>query len=114
MCIYAIESPGGYQLVGRTVPIWHAGEKPQWLLRNFDRIRFDPVEECELEELRAASAAGAWRPEAIATAFSLAEDEESLESRSCEIRAFMSQRDAAFAAERDAWLKQGETSGVNT
>ncbi|WP_198104335.1 carboxyltransferase domain-containing protein, partial [Xanthomonas citri] len=23
MCIYGMDSPGGYQLVGRTVPIWN-------------------------------------------------------------------------------------------
>lgn len=43
---YPMASPGGYQLVGRTLPIWNpftrtgpfqAG-KP-WLLRNFDQAR---------------------------------------------------------------------------
>src|SRR5690606_32602840 len=59
MCIYGMDSPGGYQLVGRTVPIWnkflknpvfHAGEP--WLLRFFDQVRFHPVGEAELERLR--------------------------------------------------------------
>ena len=49
MCIYGMDSPGGYQLVGRTLPIWNkflknmqfeAG-KP-WLLRFFDQISFHP------------------------------------------------------------------------
>ncbi|KAL2204270.1 hypothetical protein CC79DRAFT_1360177 [Sarocladium strictum] len=66
MCIYATESPGGYQLVGRTAGIWdekkldyiHNGsvtdgtaglkEKP-WKFRAFDRISFYPVTEEELE-----------------------------------------------------------------
>lgn len=59
MCIYPMNSPGGYQLVGRTLPIWNmfprAGpfepEKP-WLLRNFDRIQYYEVSEEELEKLR--------------------------------------------------------------
>lgn len=46
MCIYPMESPGGYQLVGRSLPIWNthgrAGpftpDKP-WLLRFFDQAR---------------------------------------------------------------------------
>jgi len=54
-----MESPGGYQLIGRTLPIWNtytrAGPfqkgKP-WLLRNFDQVRFYEVSEDELERLR--------------------------------------------------------------
>lgn len=46
MCIYPMNSPGGYQLVGRTLPIWNtfarAGPftptKP-WLLEFFDQVR---------------------------------------------------------------------------
>lgn len=61
MCIYTMESPGGYQLVGRTVPIWDKlslGEytkkfnngKP-WLLTPFDQVSFYPVSEEELEQM---------------------------------------------------------------
>ena len=54
-----MDSPGGYQLIGRTVPIWNsftrAGpfekDKP-WLLRNFDQIRYFEVSEDELEQMR--------------------------------------------------------------
>jgi urea carboxylase len=60
MCIYGMNSPGGYQLVGRTLPIWSkfinnpafVAEQP-WLLRLFDQIRFYPVSEEELERMRA-------------------------------------------------------------
>ena len=46
MCIYPMESPGGYQLIGRTLPIWNSfgrvapftPDKP-WLLRIFDQVR---------------------------------------------------------------------------
>ena len=45
MCIYPMDSPGGYQLVGRTLPIWNtfgrtkafSPEKP-WLLEFFDQV----------------------------------------------------------------------------
>ncbi|CAH0054156.1 unnamed protein product [Clonostachys solani] len=64
MCIYATDSPGGYQLVGRTKEIWdhgcastcsgrdgligHGAESP-WLFRLFDRITFYSVTEEELD-----------------------------------------------------------------
>ena len=46
LCIYPMDSPGGYQLVGRTLPIWNTfgrvgpftPAKP-WLLRNFDQVQ---------------------------------------------------------------------------
>ena len=59
MCIYPMNSPGGYQLIGRTLPIWNMftrtgpfdSGKP-WLLRNFDRIKYYEVTEEELNVLR--------------------------------------------------------------
>ena len=62
MCIYTMDSPGGYQLVGRTLPIWNTygigntqnlftRDKP-WLLEMFDQIRFFPVSEEQLEQMR--------------------------------------------------------------
>ncbi|PNH46013.1 hypothetical protein VD0004_g2042 [Verticillium dahliae] len=60
MCIYGMDSPGGYQLVGRTIPIWDevlatstrsnggAAKKP-WMFRLFDRISFYPISEAELD-----------------------------------------------------------------
>lgn len=54
MCIYTMESPGGYQLVGRTIPIWDKltlntpGDRP-WLLSPFDQIEYFPVTEEELD-----------------------------------------------------------------
>ncbi|KAK0759346.1 hypothetical protein N5P37_007534 [Trichoderma harzianum] len=56
LCIYATDSPGGYQLVGRTKDIWASPEtlpstvnQPPWLFRQFDRITFYPVTEDELD-----------------------------------------------------------------
>ncbi len=62
LCVYGIEGPGGYQLVGRTVPVWRDGEDPPWLLRHFDQLRFELVTEQRLQELRRASKAGVWSP----------------------------------------------------
>jgi urea carboxylase len=65
LCIYGMEGPGGYQFVGRTVPVWSrhrpfrqtTAERP-WLLRFFDQIRFHPVGAEELADLRADMVAG--------------------------------------------------------
>lgn len=55
MCIYAASSPGGYQLVGRTIPIWDKlmlapNAKHPWMLSPFDQIEFYPVSEKELDK----------------------------------------------------------------
>ncbi|KAL5497703.1 hypothetical protein ACEPAH_2634 [Sanghuangporus vaninii] len=50
--IYPVESPGGYQLFGRTLSSWHpwgkgpdfAPERP-WLLDPFDQVAFEPITE---------------------------------------------------------------------
>ncbi|WP_241973751.1 hypothetical protein [Candidatus Pantoea edessiphila] len=54
-----MDSPGGYQLIGRTLPIWNkfnknnqfSVDKP-WLFNFFDQVRFYPVEEKDLIKLR--------------------------------------------------------------
>lgn len=60
MCIYATDSPGGYQLVGRTAPIWDADRcgEVAWRFQLLDRISFYPVSE---ETLDGAVASGQWR-----------------------------------------------------
>jgi hypothetical protein len=62
--IYPVESPGGYQLLGRTLRIWDLerrnegfGDSP-FLLRPGDRIKFYPDEESELEAAWAQIEAG--------------------------------------------------------
>jgi len=66
-CIYAMDSPGGYQLVGRTVSIWDTQQRnpafrdTPWLFRPFDRIQFTPVTDDELEEIRRETAEGNYR-----------------------------------------------------
>jgi hypothetical protein len=106
-----MEGPGGYQLVGRTVPIWHDGDDPPWRLRHFDQLRFELVDESELEELREASAAGAWVPRAAPVAFSLAEQERLVAATAREAAAFLARREAAFAAERGAWAAAATGAG---
>jgi urea carboxylase len=103
LCVYGMEGPGGYQLVGRTAPIWDTREAPAWRLRHFDQLRFDLVSEAELEAVRAESEAGRWRPQTAAAEFSLLEHDRFVGRHSAEIAAFTNCREAAFAAERAAW-----------
>ncbi|HEX4364763.1 MAG TPA: 5-oxoprolinase/urea amidolyase family protein [Solirubrobacteraceae bacterium] len=105
LCVYGMEGPGGYQLVGRTVPIWQDGDDPPWRLRHFDELRFEPVEAERLDELRADSAAGRWAPQVEPGGFSLAEHERFLVANAESIAAFRASREIAFAAEREAWAR---------
>ncbi|CAK9438396.1 uncharacterized protein LODBEIA_P26200 [Lodderomyces beijingensis] len=77
MCIYTMESPGGYQLVGRTVPIWdkltigeHSTDvnKP-WLLCPFDQIEFYPVSEAEVDRLSEEMNAGKFKVDIVDSVF---------------------------------------------
>ncbi len=108
LCVYGIEGPGGYQLVGRTVPVWHDGEDPPWRLRHFDQLRFELVAEQRLQELRHASKAGVWAPRIEPARFSLREHERFLDANAPQIAAFRARREAAFAAERRAWAAADE------
>lgn len=65
--IYPVESAGGYQLIGRTLPIYdRTGGNERFrqsplLLRAADRIQFERVEEAELLERREAVHADRYR-----------------------------------------------------
>jgi urea carboxylase len=69
MAIYPIESPGGYQLFGRTIPTWSTfatigcpfTKSQPWLLNMFDIIQFQPVTESQLQELRRLAFAGKYQ-----------------------------------------------------
>jgi urea carboxylase len=106
LCIYGMEGPGGYQLVGRTVPVWRnlpGRDQFPWLLRPFDRLRFVPVSEQELAVLRADVHSGRRDLVTRPASFSLSEVT-ALEARhEAEIDTFRRRRQAAFDAERKRW-----------
>jgi urea carboxylase len=103
LCVYGIEGPGGYQLVGRTVPIWYPGDASPCLLGHFDQLRFELVGEDELETLRADAQRESWRPHTEPAHFSLDAYQQSLEPYAEETARFTARRQAAFDAERRAW-----------
>jgi urea carboxylase len=110
LCIYGMEGPGGYQLVGRTVPVWRLiaedpGRDPKpWLLRQFDRIRFVPVTAEELAVQRAEIKAGARDLDIRPATFSVAEVAALEEGAADEIALVRAHRRAAFDAERQRWV----------
>ena len=110
LCVYGMEGPGGYQLVGRTVPVWRlgdrsaTGEERPWLLRQFDRLRFVPVSAEELADRRADIKAGRADLETRPATFSMAEVRRLELEAADEIREVRARRRAAFDAERERWI----------
>jgi urea carboxylase len=120
LCVYGMEGPGGYQFVGRTVPVWHPyGSSPHttpdqpWLLRFFDRIRWYPVAADVLLDMRAESQAGRLELQIEEGTFSRAQYRALLADHDVEISGFRTQREAAFAAERAEWERKGEFARVD-
>ena len=62
-CIYSVESPGGYWLLGRTpLRLYDPDAADPVLLRAGDRVRFRPIDRVEFDAIAAADAARTYRP----------------------------------------------------
>ncbi|MEV6417880.1 5-oxoprolinase/urea amidolyase family protein [Kribbella sp. NPDC051718] len=105
LCIYGMEGPGGYQLVGRTVPVWRLSERDEqpWLLRQFDKIRFTPVSTEELARQRADIKAGRADLQVRPSTFSIADVRAIEQEAPMDIVSLRAKRRAAFDAERARW-----------
>jgi len=110
MCIYGMDSPGGYQLVGRTLPIWNKYVKnaqfengQPWLLRFFDQVRFYPASEAELDEFREAFREGRAQIRIEQSEFDFAAYSRFIADNAADIEAFQRQQKAAFDAEVELW-----------
>jgi urea carboxylase len=105
LCVYGMEGPGGYQLVGRTVPIWRLSGRDEqpWLLRQFDRLRFTPVSADELADQRAEIKAGRADLVMRPATFSVREVTALTSANADEIATVRAERRAAFDAERMRW-----------
>jgi urea carboxylase len=104
LCVYGMEGPGGYQLLGRTVPVWRydsESDEPPWLLRMFDRLRFQPVSAEQLAAARAEIAAGTAVLETRPATLRLADLQNA--GLDPESAAFTARRRTAFADERARW-----------
>src|SRR5690606_5084842 len=110
MCIYGMDSPGGYQLVGRTLPIWNKYLKnaqfengEPWLLKFFDQVRFHEVSEKELTAFREAFREGRAQIRIEQGEFDFAEYQRFLADNADSIAAFQQRQKAAFDAEVQLW-----------
>ncbi|SEM91346.1 urea carboxylase [Gemmobacter aquatilis] len=113
MCIYGMEGPGGYQLVGRTIQMWNTWRRTPafaqnpWLLDFFDQIRFFPVSHDELTEARAAFPHGGYPVRIEETTFRWADHKARFATESASIAGFKATQQTAFEAERARWKAQG-------
>jgi KipI family sensor histidine kinase inhibitor len=62
-CIYSVDSPGGYWILGRTpLRLYDPGVADPILLRPGDHVTFRPIERAEFDDIAAAVAARKFRP----------------------------------------------------
>ena len=115
LCVYGMEGPGGYQFVGRTLQMWNRYHttrefKPgkPWLLRFFDQIRFYPVSHDELMQMRRDFPYGLAGIKIEETTFDLDAYEQFIRDNQDSIQAFKQKQQAAFEAERQQWIKNGQ------
>jgi len=60
--IYPIDSPGGWQLIGRTpLRLFNPDSKPEFLFSTGDYIRFYSIDKDEYDRIAAAVAAGTYQ-----------------------------------------------------
>ncbi len=115
LCVYGMEGPGGYQLVGRTLQMWNTYRttrefepgKP-WLLRFFDQIRFYPVAADELLRMRADFPQGKLRLRIDEETFRFQDYRRLLAEQAAGIAAFKHAQQSAFLQERERWAAQGQ------
>lgn len=93
--IYPIESPGGYQLYGRTLPPWQTwgkgrnfGPDQPWLLQPFDQLVFEPVAEEQYVEAETQFDAGRYVFKIEERSFSMGEYNEFVSGIADDVKIF--------------------------
>ncbi|KAK7030457.1 hypothetical protein VNI00_014042 [Paramarasmius palmivorus] len=121
--IYPVESPGGYQLFGRTLPTWQtwgrgadfAPDRP-WLLRPFDQLHFEPISEQEYAKIEKDFDAGRYRFKTEDVTFSMRDYLQFIDSVQEEIQGFKKAQAQAVkeVEERELlFLKEWEAEKAN-
>ena len=110
LCIYGMEGPGGYQFVGRTVPVWNrfrrtADFTEPWLLRFFDQLRFFEVGADELLDWRRDVLTGRAELRVEHSTLRLADHLGFVRAHAPEIGEFRTRQQDAFNAERGRWAE---------
>ncbi|EUC48148.1 hypothetical protein COCMIDRAFT_88057 [Bipolaris oryzae ATCC 44560] len=126
MSIYPVDSPGGYQMTGRTVPCWdYYSYKPgfdgkPWIFRDFDILTFYQVKEQELDELLGRFRAGKYKWEYEEVEFDMAGHNEVLEKTKEEVGRIREKQAEAQEemnkAEQESlerWRREKAESGVD-
>ena len=115
LCVYGMEGPGGYQFVGRTVQMWNTFYSTRefepgtpWLLRFFDRIRFEPVSAEKLLEIRDVFPHGGYPLKIEQEHFRLRDYHAFLAATQKEAAGFKKKQQQAFLAERERWAEAGK------
>ena len=113
LCIYGMEGPGGYQLVGRTLQMWnrfhqtHEFSRP-YLLRFFDQIRFYEVSHDELLKIRCDFPLGQFSPTILDSTFSIPDYQKLLDENLESTERFVTKRKNAFDEELNRWHHDGQ------
>ena len=112
MALYNVESPGGYQMTGLTIPgVDILGSKKgyslqrPWLFEDFDQLTFHEVSEEEYERQLALFHSGRYEYEVEDCVFDMAEHNEFLESTKAEVEEMKAKQRKA-QAEMDKTEKQ--------
>lgn len=100
MSIYPVDSPGGYQLTGRTVPCFdYFAQKPgfsnPWIFRDFDILTYYQVSEEELDSLLGRFRAGKFTFEHEHVEFDMAAHNRMLRDTAAEVRQIRAKQAAA-------------------
>ena len=120
MCVYGMEGPGGYQFVGRTIQMWNRWNQTKdfkdgkpWLLRFFDQIRFYPVSEADLLQMREDFPRGKFQLKIEEQTFKLKDYTTFLDKEAESIATFKGKQQASFDAERERWIASGQANYSN-
>jgi urea carboxylase len=126
MSIYPVDSPGGYQMTGRTVPCWDyysykpGFDKQPWIFRDFDILTFYQVSEQELDDLLGKFRAGKYEWTFDEVDFDMAEHNKLLQTTSGEVKEIRKKQalaqDEMNKAENESlarWRKEKAESGVD-
>lgn len=120
MALYNVESPGGYQLTGRTIPgVDILGSKKgyslarPWLFEDFDQLSFHEVSEKEYEKQLALFHSGRYEYQVEHTMFDMAEHNVLLEETKDEVAALRKKQseaqkkmDQVEADLMEKWMKE--------
>jgi len=112
MALYNVESPGGYQLTGLTIPgvdilgskHGYSLDRP-WLFEDFDQLTFYEVSEDEYERQLAIFHSGRYEYECEDTTFDMAAHNELLRETKDEVKA-MKEKQAKAQADMDRLEKE--------